>query len=1555
MMRNFFKTILVVIFLIPAVSFVSAQRKVEKLGRGLVVINKGGGQVFVSWRLLAEDPSDVAFNLYIKSNGGAETKVNSTPLLNATSYLNTGVNTTVSNEWYVKPVIGGVEQAQSGSFTLAANAPAQSYFTIALEPLTDYEVNHVYVGDLDGNGEYDFIVKRIPIEDSNNVMLEAYMQDGTFIWRVDLGPNVEQGPSSHNPFVLVHDFDCDGKAEVLARTGEGTVFADDDTIGDINADGISDYRTLPAISLGYMVLGDNCPELLSMIDGMTGAELARTDNIDRGQKSNWDKLWGDSYGHRMNMNHVGVAYLDGIHPSIVNSRGEGHVMDIEALDFKNNTFTSRWTWSARTNTSLPAGKTWRQFHDDWIANGAHSSGIPSGYNWSDFHNLRVLDLDGDGKDEINWGVCAMDDDGTPLYFGDSDVGHGDRFVIADLDPEREGLECYAIQQSGTTLAVLYDAANGDRIRTWSTTSPIDVGRGDAADIDPRYKGMELWSYAHAGVLSSKGEQISEGFPHPALSIWWDGDLLRESLDAVGKEGYNPVINKWNYNTSSNDRYFTMYNEGGAYSTHVPWAGRVPLYADIMGDWREEVVCTNSDFTELRIFTSTVPTNHRIYCLMQNPEYRMCINLKAYLPSTETDYFLGAGMAAPPTPPVLDAKCRWTGTSGSTWDISSTANWEVDGSAGVYTDGDDIMFDILGDGKTNVDLSVSVSPAIIKAITPIDYTISGTGKITGATSILKSGFGAFALDVDADYTGATKIDQGSLYINQTLSNSLIWVNNLANIGGSGSITPVITFMSGAGLVPGTMGTADTLTINNTLNLSGGVVCKFDLSDDPTGLTKSNDVLAINSDLIITGSNTLKVNNLDGKLGVGTYVLMTYSGSLTGDISDIVVSGIFAQKYTLSAEAGTIMLTVEESREPGKIVWSGTGDIWDLLTSENWLLDNNPDVFAAYDTVIFNSIGNVNPVVNVSEQLPVSEIDVDVSSNNYTISGTGGFYGDANLNVQGAGKLSLLTKNSYTGKTSVTSSILEVNRIDNAGQESSIGSSSITTSSNISLNNATLRYIADDDQYTDRGMSLLGSDTIVVADSGKSLTLTGLLTGSGKLVKNGPGTLMIKGQSNTYSGGLTVLEGTLAFGDDAANTRGSGTGSITLLGGTLNMLNGISSYNSSYWNIIVPEGANSRLNADGRCELRGTLTGSGTLTFWTPFVRTDLFGNWSNFTGQINVIPDDDGGDFRVKNLYGYAKASINFADKIYAYKDGGGTVTIGELSGSANAHMFGTDWIIGAKNTNSVYNGYIDGNSLTKVGTGTLTLTNENTYSGSTQVKGGKLLVANTTGSATGSGAVTVDSSAVLGGSGFVEGIVSVKNGGAIEPGNPVGNLTINNDLTFEEGSKLTIDIDKSTATNDKLVLAASKALTISGSLSINLLNGAFAVGDEFTIISCDNISGQFVSITPEFPGSGLAWDANELYTTGILKIVEVTNGISDIQREKIKIYPNPASNLLFVEVSAVSQKVEIEILSMLGSVVKNLTAVVGTNKIDVGDLESGTYLVKVSSGDFVSLNSFVKK
>lgn len=608
-------------------------RYMENPGRGVIAMYQGSGKVYIGWRLLATDPENIAFNLYRNGN-----KINSTPITQSTNWEDTGVTMTISNTYYVRPVIGGKELASSNSYTLAANPTSARYFTVPLNPVpggSTYSVQHVFVGDLDGDGEYDFVVHRTNDSLATYKTLEAYRRDGTFLWRVNLGPNIQ------GSYSVVFDFDQDGKAEVVTKTSEGTVFGDGMAIGDTDGDGITDYRV---VGRKYEVW--NGPEFLSILDGMTGAELSRTDYIPRGDINDW----GDNYAHRANFTNEGVAYLDGVHPSIVFNRGPGDYMKVYAWDFIDGELVLRWTW----------------FNN-------HHAGLPADQYYSDFQQWRLVDVDGDGKDEISLGGSVIDDDGTPLY--GTELSHGDRFAITDFNPDRPGLEAFAIQQYNADLLgmALYDAATGTMIQKYydlSQPEPWDVGRGDAGDYDPDHRGIEFYSTMN-GMYDCTGALIYNEHPFPTTGIWWDGDLRREFFASADGDGRNPVINKWDYLSKNSGRLLSIYSDNGSYSVISPYAARPPFLGDIYGDWREEVVLEERDHSKLRVYSTAIPTSYRLYNLMQNPYYRVDVTHKAYIVTTYTDYYLGEGMDTPPTPYIqyVNKTGRvlrewWTGISGS---------------------------------------------------------------------------------------------------------------------------------------------------------------------------------------------------------------------------------------------------------------------------------------------------------------------------------------------------------------------------------------------------------------------------------------------------------------------------------------------------------------------------------------------------------------------------------------------------------------------------------------------------------------------------------------------------------------------------------------------------------------------------------------------------------------------------------------------------------------------------------------------------------------------------
>ncbi|MCX7967489.1 MAG: rhamnogalacturonan lyase [Armatimonadetes bacterium] len=596
----------------------SPNRIMERLGRGVVAVTIDNSRVFVSWRMLGTDPENIAFNLYRKvDNQQKPVRVNKSPLL-VTNFVDEGVDLNKPIAYFVRPIVDGKEGVASEEFRLPARPPIRQCLSIKLRPLiVPPEVDGVEavgIGDLNGDGEYDFVLLRPRGPKTGSQVypspttfrLEAYLRDGTFLWRVNLGWNIELG-RTYAPF-LVYDLDCDGRAEVVIKTSEGTVFADGKRIGDVDGDGKTDYRN----KYGTVLEG---PEFLSVIDGMTGKELARAPWIARGHVSDW----GDNYGNRASANKLAIAYLDGVHPSIIVFRGIYALTKVEAWDYRNRKLVKRWSWS---NEKL---------QKEWWGQG--------------FHYVRVGDVDNDGKDEIVHGCMLIDDDGKEVRT--LGLGHGDHFHLADIDPDRHGLEVFACHEAPMTYGrfgvELHCAQTGKILWGPPERTTGDIGRAVAADIDPRYRGYECWAAGGGArwLFSAKGEVIISWPEHPLppcnLAIWWDGDLLRELLDIHRNRGV-AVIDKWDWNENRTKNLLTVPAQG---------AYNAPLaYADIIGDWREELV-TYAD-GEIRIYITTILTPYRFPTLMHDPLYRIDVAAQtgARMKVPHVSFYLGEGMKFP---------------------------------------------------------------------------------------------------------------------------------------------------------------------------------------------------------------------------------------------------------------------------------------------------------------------------------------------------------------------------------------------------------------------------------------------------------------------------------------------------------------------------------------------------------------------------------------------------------------------------------------------------------------------------------------------------------------------------------------------------------------------------------------------------------------------------------------------------------------------------------------------------------------------------------------------
>lgn len=553
----------------------------EVLGRGLVALQTAPGRVYVGWRMLATDAPEAAFHLYRASPGGAAVRLNAEPLRRTTDYVDTTAPTNGTVSYFVRPVLKGVEQAAGRPFELNLVVGPRPYLSIPLQTPAGYQPNDAAPGDLDGDGEYEIVLHQAGRGRDNSQrgqtdppMLEAYQLDGTRLWRINLGRNIREG--AHYTQFLVFDFDGDGRAEVVCKTADGTVDGTGRVIGDAQAD----YRTPE----GFVLSG---PEYLTVFDGRTGRALVTTNYLPpRGEVA----AWGDQYGNRVDRFLAAVAYLDGQRPSIVMCRGYYTRTVLVAWDWREGRLTHRWTFDSHSG---PPGL--RE------------------YAGQGNHGLSVADVDGDGRDEIIYGSCVIDDDGKGLY--STGLGHGDAMHVSDLDPERPGLEVFGIHERARHPhgVSFRDARTGQIL--WSKAS-ADVGRGLAADIDPRHPGSECWAAGAglSGLWNARGEVISARRPRSCnFAVWWDADPLRELLD-------RNVITKWNW---ENGTETTLLLAEGCVSNNGTKATPC-LSADLLGDWREEVLWRTTDGRELRLYISTIPAAFRLPTLMHDRQYRLAV-------------------------------------------------------------------------------------------------------------------------------------------------------------------------------------------------------------------------------------------------------------------------------------------------------------------------------------------------------------------------------------------------------------------------------------------------------------------------------------------------------------------------------------------------------------------------------------------------------------------------------------------------------------------------------------------------------------------------------------------------------------------------------------------------------------------------------------------------------------------------------------------------------------------------------------------------------------------
>ncbi len=609
---------------------------------------KHTNKVLVSWRMLPGDDAHTGFDLYRSAtDNGLETKIASN-IQNSTCFVDNGADRQQDNFYRLTPAGRETETLAQYKLSKEQISAGLPYISIPLKGTDDvcaekdikYQANDCSVGDLDGDGQMEIVVKRLlTVFDSegqiisdgtggsasdqrarHTVIWDAYKLDGTLLWRIKSGPNIILGNSSN---FAVADLDGDGRCEMVTKTGEGTVFGDGYEIPDTDGDNMSDYRAnWPGHYTGDSDKGAGGPEFFSVIDGTTGKELARADFIARGESGkSWKEnslSWGDDYWKRANSLRLGAASFDGQGMQIFLGRGVYARTVTEGWQYANGQLTRLWHFD-----SAAAG-----------GDNTNKDGKPnSAYTGQGNHSFNAADLDGDGFDEIMYGSMAIDHDGYGLW--STGLGHGDANHVGKFLPKREGLQVFHCLETGKTMVALHDARDGSVIWSKESDKDNDMGRCLVGDFFPQYPGCEFFYYQGNYIqqdgtdtnINTKGQKGGCG-----MAIWFDGTLSRQLIE-------DNIIN-----SPANGRTFTMYRYDESFNNGTK--SNPGWYGDFLGDWREEVIVPDATkLADIKVFSTWYPTSHKFPWLMTDHTYLMsCINQNVgYNQPTNLGYYLGTDL------------------------------------------------------------------------------------------------------------------------------------------------------------------------------------------------------------------------------------------------------------------------------------------------------------------------------------------------------------------------------------------------------------------------------------------------------------------------------------------------------------------------------------------------------------------------------------------------------------------------------------------------------------------------------------------------------------------------------------------------------------------------------------------------------------------------------------------------------------------------------------------------------------------------------------------------
>ncbi len=1500
---NRIKLLLLLLATMPAA--VIAQRIQQPLGRGVVVTYRSGGRsvtssagtgYLASWRKLAQEPEGTTYNLYRRTAGTTDyTKVNSAPLKNTNYKLSSAANNTEYAVTAITP--DGVEGPMSSPFLYKTQPWPNVWFKFDFDntviPRNDYRTKFVWPMDLDGDGEVDAVVcDRLFAGAANNDdaenqsdntattthKLQAYRLDGTLLWTVDMGPNLNIC-GGQNDMVLAYDINCDGRCEVIIKSSDGTRFWDKQNetwgryamgsdVADVDGDGVVDYRTHATRVPPFYV---------SVIDGATGAELTASE-LKYSEANDGSDQYGRnararymSFGYAAMDGHFCICYLDGIHPSLV----------MECLDRDNNkthhnyVFTWDYDWTSGQPINWHHSSTWsRNDKSPWPA---------------EFHQLRVGDVNGDGCDEMLQGGYSV----NPLkgWFQSPGIGHGDRYIISDIDPDRPGMEAYAIQQSALLGQLLYDPATGERIKEWYLPSVYDVGRGACMDIDPTHKGYEIYSFTDDFIYDCKGDKTSYtrsgcGITTMFEGVWWDGDLLREELSSPGGSGWgtNLMITK-----VLNKARLVEFSQESSWATHGATGTRPAFMGDVTGDWREEIILANQNAdgcTGLVGYTTHIPSDYSIYCLQQDPHYRLDCTTRGYYQHPNTSFYLGTDMPMPPLPPVFEADLRWRGGASleqgfSLFDMTATA---------PYAEGKSLMFDLSGDNSQAIKVSQPLNAPVIYLMNPKghDYELQSTHfgtsnafVTTGTGQLIKSMLGTTRMAGHLGHTGNTIISEGTLSVSGDIAGP-VELRAKGTLSGSVTLHDTITFegalnYEGCRLMPGNGEEPEgVIESKKSMTLPGGVYIEVTAGfiGNSEGTWPVCSSIKVEGDLTFRNTNYITVN-LQSK-DAADYVIAECTGTLTCDVSKLQTRGLEGINYDLVTDGQKLILHINDTRSAATdVVWTGSeSGVWDYKT-QNFSLDSNATAFVPGDAVVFDADG-ANTTITLSESMPTSGVTFNGGS--YTFNGNGGISGTGDVTVNGGANVTFNLKNSdYTGRTIVNQSgTLVVPNFYDGGQKSAIGAST-AADGNLQLNGGTL-VLSRDNMATDHIINVTDTATIRIAQANSSLSMKGQVKGTGYLVKDGAGQLNFTyGGANNFAG-VIVRQGIISQG--AWNSTFGRSGSPMLLqGGEVHQIdvNSTSTVPTLNHVFTVAEGTTNKIVGSSRGKINGSFHGTGKLTIQTRYVRCDVGASFADFEGELTAT--GAGGNFRLmQNVTDMSKTRLMVSAGTYVahYASGGSsevaaTLKIGSLSSPAAA----TDAVLGGQSTyhvgglneNTSFYGLFKAASIVKEGTGKLTLRTTG-HTSPMRVTGGTLELLNSTSTAITSGLITVAKGGTLTGNALTAN-VTVANGGTVTGGinNSVGTLRIGGNLTLAAGSTLLCQLS---ATNNSKLNVSGTVRHNGDTILVRIpATRTLEVGDEITVFTSGTQTGSFV-VKVEAEDTTYEFDSSTLLTDGKLRVASVS-------------------------------------------------------------------------------------